>query len=176
MRPEDCSACWAARSGRALPLGKPAFVFFVLVMPAWFIFCFLQVFLSVRQICLVQEAAASFVTLVLACAPGQVCSPAAPSVQVRFGQSRVTNDSLQPSAQVCVSLGSVSLCHGAGSSTGMALSMLLLLECKLAAAAQEAKSALGKRSLLLCSHVCTTARGSGVWKLKAGDSNFSRKL
>lgn len=84
------------------------------------------------------------------------------SVCIGFGQNKVTNYSLQPSLQVCVSVDFGSECSGAWRSNRAAFNMLV--ECAQTAAAQRARSALQKpgknKCLLFSSHMCATAKDS----------------
>lgn len=92
---------------------------------------------------------------------GWAHSQASISVLVEFGQNKVTNYSLQPSLQVCVSLDSGSECSGAWRSTGMAFSVLV--ECTQAAAARRARSALGKPSVSFSAVMCVLLQRTPEW-------------
>lgn len=91
---------------------------------------------------MVRKEPASFANLVPVCVLGWARGQANISVQVGFGQNRVTSYSLQPSLQVCVGLDSGSEGGGAWSSARTALGVLV--ECTQAAAAERDGSAPGK--------------------------------
>lgn len=92
-------------------------------MPVRFIFR--KMFLSINEINLLNsKKARKFCLLGAAWVLGWAHSQVSISVGVGFGQNKVTNYSLQPSLQICVSVDSGSGCSGAWHSTRTAFRQL----------------------------------------------------